>query len=307
MTNVEKALFSAWIRRLGKKRVVELTASIAGSSLGEKVAKLVKSKSNVELAAILLEGFDGYYHQTVYMRRIKQADKLAKAIDLMDSTDGVSLLTTLPDGKLFRALFMVTQRMQFVESQTTTVFSIDVAFPVALSISGPQLTIQVLTMQSGRKTWSLIVGRPLQRMLTFVRADRIADKLLTFLLTAQVDLGEYHDYTGRAKLLLASSSADTYSGSYNEGTDGQSTHKTVRGKGKRALRESMPNGFEKLMGANRILKAEVELKDSYQGLDAGSKMVVYPSIGKIILRSSLEGGDLNAFIKALGKDLAMAG
>jgi hypothetical protein len=81
----------------------------------------------------------------------------------------------------------------------------------------------------------------------------------------------------------------------------------VRGKGKRALRESMPNGFEKLMGANRILKAEVELKDSYQGLDAGSKMVVYPSIGKIILRSSLEGGDLNAFIKALGKDLAMAG
>ncbi|HEY1754421.1 MAG TPA: hypothetical protein VGG72_03430 [Bryobacteraceae bacterium] len=305
MTDLEKSLYVAWIGRFGKKKVLELTANQAGAKTSDRIRALIKASSQATLNALLLEGFRGYFHQTVFLRRPKQAGQTIQALLKVKSNSDdrvhVQSREVSANGDRARLLLMVTRRMDFVLAQSSSIHAVDVPFPVALDISNNALIVQVMTMQSGVFTWGKIVGQDFRRILTFVRADFFNDQVLAFIGSSGGDSGNYLDCSKRAVELMKSERVDTYGGKYEAGADGHTEHKTVRGKGKKALRESRPKDFQSLIGAARIINCELIFRSKHAGLEAGSKVALYPSIGKIAFRSNLEGCDPDGFIKAMAK------
>jgi hypothetical protein len=154
-------------------------------------------------------------------------------------------------------------------------------------------------MQSTVGTWGQIVGKDLRRILTAVRADVLHDKALNFLGHFEVDAGKYVDYSTQAAKLIKRSDIDTFSGTLEITTVGETKYSTVRGKGKRSLRTSMPEEFQKLIAAKRIVTAEIELTNKHLGLQSESKIALYPTAGKLAFRSNLEGSDPDEFVKSL--------
>lgn len=307
MTKLEKALYAKWISRFGRKRVKDLAKGLdAGKSIAERSEAVVKSSSKKDLSALILEGFAGFFHQTVYLRRLSRPKQSAKAVNEIpmkgEAVDSVVLEERTSDatGAEARCLLMVTKTMEFLPSEGQTVVE-DIPFPVAIAIAAGNLTVQVLTMQSTVDTWGEILGENLRRILTPVHADALYDQALNFLRKSKVDVGEYVDYSGAAVKLMKRSDINTYSGTFEIGTVGSTKHDTVRGKGKRSLRDSMKAKFEELVSAERITSAETELAHDYLGLKAGSKMALYPTVGKMAFRSRLQGRDPDEFVKEMAK------
>lgn len=307
MTNLERALWTKWIGRFGSSKVRELADGLkAGRSITEKSAAVVKSRTADELRSMLFQGFDGYFHQTVYLRKLaKPADSAAAlaAIEVGTETSNSVTFETLDDDSSAgsRYLVMATRTIEFLPRGAGDVIAEDIPFPATVGIAKGILTIQVLTMQSGVETWAEIVGKELRRMLTIIQADGIYDQVLNSLRELQIDAGDYVDYSTAASKLLKDKAVDTYSGAFGVGTVGSTKHDTVRGKKRRPLRESMPKKFEELTSASRIIKAEAELRTDGFGLSAGSKVVLYPAVGKMAFRSNLQGCDPDEFVRALGK------
>jgi hypothetical protein len=305
VNKLEKALYAKWISRFGRAKVKDLADGLdAGRSIAEKSKAVVESSSQKELRALILEGFDGFFHQTVYLRKLKKGKQSARSVNAIPvggKVVGSVVLESRTSGATdeeARCLLMVTMTMEFLPKDGLPVVE-DIPFPVAVGVAAGSLTVQVLTMQSTVKTWGEILEQELRRMLTPVHADTLHDLALNFLRTSEVDVGDYVDYSGAAVKLMKKADIDTYSGSYEIGTVGSTKHDTVRGKGKRSLRASMRSEFEKLTGADRITNAEIELRSDYLGLKSNSKIALYPTIGKIAFRSRLQGCDPDEFIKQM--------
>jgi hypothetical protein len=303
VTKLEKALYAQWLSRFGRDKVKELADGLkAGKTVGEKSAAIVKSKEEDELRSLLLEGFGGFFHQTVYARKLpKDVIKTILKIPVLgDPVNFVVLESVAKDGDEIRCLLMVTQVMEFLPDGGGGVLSFEIPFPVALAIDDDSnLLIHVLTMQSTTDTWAEIVGKPLKRMLTTVRSDVLHDKVLNFLTQSGVSVGTYGDYSVAAIKLIKRADIDTYSGTLGVGTVGETKHYTVRGKGKKPLRSSMPAKFQELISAQRLVNAQIELADNYEELLAGSRIALFPTVGKISFRSNLQGSDPDAFVKSL--------
>ncbi len=307
MTDLEKALYAKWISRFGRTKVKDLAKGLdAGRSIAEKSKALVESSSEKVLRALILEGFDGFFHQTVYLRKLPKARKSVEALNAIPVRGKAvgSVVLAERTGEATdaesRCLVMVTQTMEFLPKEGPTV-SADIPFPAAVGIAAGNLTVQVLTMQSTLKIWGEILEEELRRMLTPVHADAIYDEALNFLRTSKVDVGNYVDYSGAAVKLMKRADINTYSGAFEIGSVGSTKHDTVRGKGKRSLRDSMNAKFEELVSADRIINAEVELTRDYLGLKAGSKIALYPTVGKMAFRSRLQGCDPDEFVKEMAK------
>lgn len=307
MTKLEKALYTKWVSRFGRAKVKDLADGLdAGRSVSEKSKAVVESSNDAELHALLLEGFAGYFHQTVYLRNLKKAKQSAHVVNSIPAggkgVDSVVLeeRTSKAGDDEARCLLMVTQTMEFLPKDTATVTR-DIPFPVAVGVGGHSLKVHVLTMQSTVKTWGEILELELRRLLTPVHADSLSDAALNFLRVSKVDVGDYVDYSDAAAALMKRTDVDTYAGSYEIGTVGSTRHDTVRGKGKKSLRASMRSKFDELVSAERIVNAEVVLGRDYLGLKAGSKIALYPTIGKIAFRSRLQGCDPDEFVEEMAK------
>jgi hypothetical protein len=305
VNKLEKALYAKWISRFGRAKVRDLADGLdAGRSIAEKSKAVVESSSQKELRALVLEGFDGFFHQTVYLRNLKKGKQSARSVNAIPvggKAIGFVVLEERTSGATddeARCLLMVTMTMEFLPKDGPLIVE-DIAFPVAVGVAAGSLIVQVLTMQSTVKTWGEILEQDLRRMLTLVHADTLHDLALNFLRTSGVDVGDYVDYSSAAVTLMKRADIDTYSGSYEIGTVGLTKHDTVRGKGKRSLRASMRSEFEKLTGADRITNAEIELRGDYLGLKPNSKIALYPTIGKIAFRSNLQGCEPDEFIKQM--------
>lgn len=241
MTRLEEALYAKWISRFGRTRVKDLAEGLdAGRSIAERSKALVKARSEEELRALILEGFEGYFHQTVYLRKLAKPQQSAEAIRKIpvrgEPVNSVVLeeMAKAPKNEL-RCLLMVTQRMEFLQKEGPPV-SPDIPFPVALGIADGNLTVQVLTMQITVETWGGILEKELRRMLTVVHADVLYDQALNFLHSRKVDVGSYVDYSKASVKLMKRKDIDTFSGTFEIGTLGSTRHSTLRGKGKRSLR-----------------------------------------------------------------------
>lgn len=99
---------------------------------------------------------------------------------------------------------------------------------------------------------------------------------------------------------MKSDRVDTWTGRYGV-TDGDTTFRSVHGKGKKALRESRAKAFDELINATQIINCSLSFKTKHANLEAGSKVALYPSTGKIAFRSTLEGCDPDAFIKTMAR------
>lgn len=305
MTKLEKALYRKWISRFGRNKIRELAKGLkaADKSIAAKTDAIVDHGNADSLNDLLLEGFDGFFHQSVFVRKI---GKTAASYEAMRSLSvdadygNVSLEKLECYPKEIRCLFMANRKMEFV-LESSSVVAKSIPFPVAVSLEDDTLTVQVLTMQVTIKTWSEILGDQIRRTLTIIRADDLADMVQTCLMQAGVDLGDYIDYSKTATKLLKQANTNTYSGTLEIGQDGSTKHNTIRGKGKRPLRVSMPAKFAELVSAQRLVNAEIELKDEYLSLTKGSKIALYPTTGKIAFRSNLQGCDPDEFISSLAK------
>jgi uncharacterized protein len=268
----------------------------------------VNSTGEATLRALVLEGFTGFFHQTVFLRRAP-AEVGSANIDAVKtiSEDGSPSHSTvlsklsLIDPTSARALLMVTETMEFLPMGQGAPVSFEIPFPVCVSFSGQNISVRTMTMQSTMDTWAEILGVDLRRMLSVVRADSHYDHALDFLRVAEVNVGDYVDYSRAAVKLMKRTDVHTYSGMLEVGTVGSSKHSALRGKNKKPLRESMEEEFNKLVSAKRIVTAEVEIAEDHLGIKAGSKMALYPSVGKIAFRSNLEGCNPDEFVMAMAK------
>ena len=306
MKKLEEALYAKWISRFGRAKVKELAEGLdAGKSVADRSKAIVKASTEEELRALLLEGFDGFFHQTVYLRKLPKAQQSIDAIKKLPvrgkPVNGVVLeeVTQPAKGEL-RCLLMVAEIMEFLQ-QNGSLVSEEIPFPVAIGISGGNLIVQVLTMQIATETWGKILEKDLRRMLTLVHADVLCDEVLNFMRDGKVDVGGYVDYSVASVKFIKMKDIDTFSGTYEVGTQGSTNHKTLRGKGKKALRESMPDEFQKLVSAVRIVNAEAQLTADYCGLKQAAKVALYPTVGKMAFRSKLQGCDPDDFIKEMAK------
>ena len=311
MTTLQRALYAHWISRLGRAKLNEMVAEKdLGLSTKEKAVDVVKASSEVVLKHLLLEGFSGFFHQTVYLRSAESAKTKANVSALLRiPEDGEPIESTVlvtarqVTAEDVRALLMVTEEMEFLTtSPSTGPLTVEIPFPVAIRISGAIVSVHTLTMQSTVETWGEILGVDLRRMLTFVRSDSQYDRALNFLREAKIDVGDYVDYSKAAVKLMKRSDVNTYSGTMEVKTVGSSKFSTVRGKGKKPLRNSMSEEFDKLVAAKRIIDAEIEMAGDYLGLTAGSKIALYPSVGKIAFRSNLEGCNPDGLVIAMAEN-----
>jgi len=308
VTDLQKALYAYWISRLGRARLRELTSGSedAGKTVTERAWSIVNSSGEKELRELLIEGFGGYFHQTVYLRSVTSKVAAVNVQAVKSIAENVPAHSTIlaqlteTDGAL-RALLMVTENMEFLSKSAGGAVGHDVQFPVLVSMDGTHVSVHALTMQSTIKTWGEIVGDSLRRMLSFVSSDAHYDQALNFLRDAGVSVGEYVDYSEFATNLMKRPDVDTYSGTLEVGTVGSTKHCTLRGKNKRPMRQSMKSKFAELVAADRIINAEVEFTEEYLGLKPSSKMTLYPSTGKIVFRSNLEGSNPHEFILAIPK------
>lgn len=197
-----------------------------------------------------------------------------------------------------RCLLMVSRDMEFLPLDGSAIVK-TIPFPVAVWVSDSTLTIHVLTMQSSLKAWGEILGEDLKRILTPVRADPLHDAALGFLAKHDVPVGAYVDYSKRAIQLMKSARADTFSGTYEVGTAGSTKHDTLRQNPPKPLRTSMPEEYEKLVSARKIVNCQVQLNGEHLGLPSGAKVALYPTTGKISFRSNLQGSDPDEFVSAM--------
>ncbi len=304
MTRLEAALNATWIKRLGREKVRELSDGLdAGHTIVEKSKAIVQSSGKSGLGAILLEGFDGYFHQSVYIRRLKKSGtaeevrRLAKGGDGAGSVAFVELSDT--PRREVRALLMARRTLEFLQQSDDRLYRANIPFPVAVSVSGSNIAVRVLTVQCSARMWSEVLNRELRRLLTIVQADALHDQVLDYLSQEGIDVGDYADFSKAAVRLMRRQDVSTYSGTWEVGSVGSARYDTVRGLAKRSLRDSMPKEFEKLTSAERIVNAEIELAASYLNLKAGSRIALYPTVGKIAFRSRLGGCNPDGFIADL--------
>lgn len=303
MNRRERALYAKWISKFGAKKVRELSKELdAGTTIAERSEALVESSSKEELASLILDGFDGFFHQTVYLRKLKKADDTIKAIKEISKAKPVEkvVLEDREDASASeaRCLLMVTETLEFLQTTGPSLIE-DMPFPVAVDVNDTLLAVRVLTMQITVKTWGRMLEKDLRRLLTPVHADELYDRSLNFLRHHKVEVGEYIDFSEGAIGLMKRKCADTLSGAYEVGTAGSTRHNTLRGRGHKALREAMPDRFEELVSSERIVHSEVQLAGNCLGLIKGAKVVLYPTTGKMAFRSKLQGNDPDEFIKEM--------
>lgn len=247
----------------------------------------------------MLEGFAHRFHQTVYMRR---ADNAGRAlVDMRPGVfDDVTVLKVETENGRGRASLTVAQVVEFLPPDDAT-FSVPIEFPVMVTWTGDRISVHVLTMQITADTWGGVVGRSVRRLITRIASDNTHDTVLDFLRTEHgLPLGRYHDYSASALDLIRDPRVDTYSGRFAVGLEGATQHDTVGARGgRRALREAMPAEFERLVAAERVVRAEVGFAEGHAGMEAGAKAILYPTTGRITIRSLLRGGDLLELVETL--------
>ena len=69
MNDLLRSLYAAWVSRLGSNRVAELAAGLStGRTVDAKAEAIVESFSRSELDSVIVDGFQKFFHQSVYLR-----------------------------------------------------------------------------------------------------------------------------------------------------------------------------------------------------------------------------------------------
>jgi hypothetical protein len=296
-----------WVSKLGIARLAELAEDSAGGSPLDKARALLrKNKEREFLYGLIIEGFDGYFHQSVFVRSVdpKVVNDHISALGIGQTSNRIEWWSRNDDPKHIRVLAGVHLPIEFLTAENRTVTH-TISIPAMIELVGTTLRIRTLTVQSTASTWSQLVGVSIRRLLTSVIDSELAERLMLSV-TDPEHLGEMQDLSSQAiDLMKDTDHVYTYAGTLMFQTVGRSTHATeggnLRGRRRQPLHRVMQAKFKELVSADKIRNCDIEIYESFQGLTAGTALALYPIEGKIVFRRMLGGGAVNDFLAYLAR------
>ena len=298
-----------WISKLGADRLAQLPGGTNGRGSLDKALNIMRElkRDRETFYNLLFEGFDGYFHQSVFARSLgkkSMASTLAK-LEMGKTVKDVEWWAThTPRAHHVRVLAGVRRRMQFLTDKDVAVRHV-ITIPVLIEAVPSLLRVRTLTVQSTPTTWSELLGDSITRILTPVVDTELHDQALDATGAAFEDLGEMVDLSAQAiDLMKETTNVYTYSGTFAVRTVGHTRHMTGGGgsRKRQPMHTVMGVEFDELVTSSRIRQCEIEVqRDFGAGLLAGTALVIYPVEGKIVFRRMLSGGAVDAFLAYLAR------
>jgi hypothetical protein len=308
MQGFNRRLDAFWVSKLGVERLAQLPGGDTGKSAFQKALAVTGRLGNDRgsFHALVWEGFDGYFHQSVYARRLGDGVSLTgplSELSIGEPQGDVSWWSVQkPSRARTRVLGSVRKRMEFLDDAGSTLKR-TVAVPVLVEGAPSLLRLRILTVQSTASTWSDLLGVEVRRILTPVVSNELVDRLLHALDHLAPGLGEMQDLSARAiKLMEDTERVFTYSGTLAVKSVGRTRHTAEggrHGQRRQPLHAIMKSEFQELVTAERIRHCEIEVQSECEGLPAGAAVVLYPVEGRISLRRMLGGGVIDGFLNYL--------
>ena len=302
-----------WISKLGADRLAELPGGTTGGSSLEKALNVVRElkKDRETFYNLLFEGFDGYFHQSVFARALgkkSMASTLAKLPIGKTEKEVEWWASQTPRAHHVRVLAGVRRSMQFLTAKGVAVRHI-ITIPVLIEAIPSLLRVRTLTVQSTPTTWSALLGEVIDRILSPVVDTELLDQALGATGAPFEDLGEMVDLSAQAVALMKdTNNIYTYAGTFAVKTVGHTRHMTGGGglgRKRQPMHVVMRPEFDELISADRVRQCEIEVqRDLPTGLLAGTTLVIYPVEGKIVFRRMLGGGAVDAFLAYLARGVA---
>ena len=298
-----------WISKLGADRLAQLPGGSTGRSSLDKALNVVRElkKDRETLYNLLFEGFDGYFHQSVFVRDLKKsmASTLANLEIGKTVKDVEWWAIQSPKAHHVRVLAGVRRQMQFLTAKDVGEWYV-ITIPVMIEAMPSLLRVRTLTVQSTPTTWSELLGKEITRILTPLVDTELHDQALGATGVPVGDLGEMVDYSRHAvELMKDTANVYTYAGTFAVRTVGQTRHATGGGglgRKRQPMHVVMSTEFNELVGSDRVRQCEIDVqKDLDIGLLAGTALVIYPVEGKIVFRKMLSGGAVDAFLAYLAR------
>jgi hypothetical protein len=298
-----------WISKLGADRLAQQAGGSTGRSSLDKAQNVMRElkKDNQTFFNLLFEGFDGYFHQSVFARGLKKsmASTLAKLEIGKTVKDVEWWATQSPKAHHVRVLAGVRRQMQFLTAKDVGEWYV-ITIPVMIEAMPSLLRVRTLTVQSTPTTWSELLGKEITRILTPVVDTELQDQALGGTGAPFEDLGEMVDLSAQAiELMKDTTDVYTYAGTFAVRTVGYTRHATGGGglgRKRQPMHHVMHPEFDELVGSEHIRQCEIEVqRDLPVGLHAGTALVIYPVEGKIVFRRMLSGGAVDAFLAYLAR------
>ncbi len=298
-----------WLSKLGVERLAELPGGATGRGNVEKALNVVRQtkRDRKVFHDLIYEGFDGYFHQSVFVRTLG-GKSLAGPLTQLEvgktEKDVEWWARQAPRTGPVRVLAGARKQMQFLTDNDDVVRR-TVAIPVMAEAAPSQLRVRVLTVQSTAPTWTELLGLPVRRILTPVVDTDLSDQLSLAIAPAPEDLGEMQDLSAKAiELMKSTDNVHTYSGTFAVRTVGHTKHTAAGGRvGRRRqpLHVVMPEEFDELVSSDKIRHCEIEIQKEFKGLAAGTTLVIYPVEGKIVFRRMLGRGLIDDFLAYMAR------
>jgi hypothetical protein len=304
---VAENLDAFWISKLGSDRLAELPGA-EGPTVLDKALGVVRKlgKDRDQFYDLLYEGFDGYFHQSVYARTLDKksmAGRLA-ALSIGDSDNQAEWWSRQSSGSnRVRVLVGVRKEIQFL-ADSDQVIRQTIAIPAMVEAFPSNLRLRIMTVQSTADTWRELLGRPINRILTPVVDTELSDLLYNAISPDLAQLGEMTDLSAKAvELMKKTDNVHTYSGTFGVRKVGRTRHTTEGGRlGKRRpLHVVMKPEFAELVSSDEIRHCEIAIQAEHKGLIPGTALVFYPKEGKIVFRRMLGGGVIDDFLAYLAR------
>ena len=305
MNPVSKRMEAFWLSKLGVARLAELPGgSVVGSPLEKALGVLRQLKGGRQrFYELIQEGFEGYFHQSVYARTVGKKSMAGPLAELPVGKSHGAVEWWAQQSQTSkgyaRVLAGVRKEMEFI-SVTNQVVQQAVTVPAMVEALPRRLRVRVLTVQSTATTWSDLLGVPVRRILTPVIDNELADLIYDALGQLTPGVGEMQDLSDQAvELMKDTERVFTYSGTFGVRMIGRTRHTSEGGRlgiRRQPLHAVMRPEFDELISADQIRHCEVELQAEWEGLPPKTAVVLYPVEGKIIFRRMLGRGVIDDFL-----------
>jgi hypothetical protein len=305
MDSLAARLDAFWISKLGVERLAQLPGGSTGKKPLERALNVVRElppRDRRQLHELLWEGFDGYFHETVYARNELQKPIAGPIADLpLGASQGPVewWARQSASAQSIRALAGAKKEIEFLTEAGALVREV-VAVPVLVEAVSSRLRVRVLTVQSTPPTWTELTGVAVRRLLTPVVANESADLVLSVLAGLPTQVGTMQDLSAQVvRLMKNTETCFTYSGTYGVRTVGRTRHTSEGGRlghRRQPLHVVMPSEFRELISAKQVRHCEIEMQRPFEGLPPGTAVVLYPVEGKIVFRKMLGKGIIDEFL-----------
>jgi hypothetical protein len=293
-----------WISKLGSDRLSDLTET-SGEDVSDKALAVVRelAKNRNRFYDLLFEGFDGYFHQSVYARKDTSLLGRLKQLSIGKTAGKVEWWSKQSGDDQVRVLAGVRKDVEFVVGSRVVTETIPI--PAMVEASASSLRVRILTVQSKPETWGKLLNLEITRMLTPIKDTELSETIYDALHPELAEFGKIQNLSSMAvKLMKDIDHVLTYSGTFgvkNKTTKvGRTRHSTDGRFGTRnPMHVVMEPEFKQLVGSTDIRHCEIVIKTDHHGLIPGTALVFFPDEGKIIFRRMLGKGVIDAFLANL--------